>query len=616
MVNDAAAGSSAGDVFAALRQHLTQTCHNADRAAPLDQRSDGGIAEIADRAASILTGQARQTDAAIGRHDIDRICSGGRNPVISRLLAHGVAFSAILAGSIPAFAQAPSEQHRQIDAVFSRWAAPNSPGCALSVVHRGATVAERVYGMADLDLSVPARTDSVYEAGSTSKQFTAAAIILLARDGKLGLDDDIRKYLPEMPNYGTRITIRHMIHHVSGLRDWGGVTAVEGWPRDSRTVTNADVLQIMARQKGLNFVPGSHYLYSNTNYNLLAIIVQRVSGQTLAAFTKARIFTPLGMTETRWRDDHNAVVPRRAQAYVREGAGYVLSQPIEDAYGNGGLLTTIRDLQLWNAAIESDKFGPGFGAAMEEQINFTGGGKLAYAAGLFKLSYNGTPEIAHPGATGGYRAWLGRYPAHRLSIALLCNAGDADTIALARRVADIYLPPYPAPTPSLTQPYRPEGVYVNSVSGFPTWFGNVGGRLSIGGQVLDVTGPGQWRFGTGTLSYDARQQLVLETQEGDRIPYRKVKFTPPANAAAYVGRYCSVDNSGCWVVSASGRTSFILPPRGTPIRLDIAYGDVFTLATGSMVQFLRNGSGHITGLNYSDPRDYDMRFAKVGVPAR
>lgn len=533
-----------------------------------------------------------------------------------RALTHVAALAAGLVCSIPASAQAPSEPHRQIDAIFSRWSTPASPGCAVSVVHRGVTVAERAYGMADLDLSVPARTDSVYEAGSTSKQFTAAAIILLARDGRLGLDDDIRKYLPEMPHYGKPITIRHMLHHVSGLRDWGGVAAVEGWPRDSRTVTNADVLTIAARQKGLNFAPGSHYLYSNTNFNLLAIIVQRVSGQTLAAFTKARIFTPLGMADTRWRDDHNAIVPRRAHAYVRVGSGYELGQPIEDAYGNGGLLTTVRDLQTWNAALESDRLGPGFTAEVEQQVNFPGGGRVAYAAGLFRLTYNGTEEIAHPGATGGYRAWLGRYPAHKLSIALLCNAGDADTVALSRRVADIFLPPYRAPVVPPAQPYRPQGVYLNTVSGFPIWLGHVNGRLSVGGQVLEPVGTGQWRIGAGIFTYDARQQLVLETQDGDRIPYRKMTYTPPASTASYAGRYCSVDNSGCWVVSAAGRTLSVLPPRATEVRLDPAYGDVFTLATGSMIRFVRNKTGQITGLSYSDPRDYNMQFVRTGAPAR
>lgn len=527
-----------------------------------------------------------------------------------RVVVCGIAAATGLAG--PASAQATAEQMRQIDAVFARWSGSSTPGCAISVVHRGATVAERVYGMADLDLGVPARTDSVYEAGSTSKQFTAAAILLLARDGRLGLDDDIRKYLPEMPVYGTRITIRHLLHHVSGLRDWGGVAAVEGWPRDSRTVSNADVLAIAARQKTLNFVPGSHYLYSNTNYNLLAIIVQRVSGQTLAAFTRARIFTPLGMTETRWRDDHTAIVPRRAHAYAREGGVYVIGQPIEDAYGNGGLLTTVRDLQIWNAALDGDRLGPGFTAAMEDQITLTAsGGKLAYAAGLFRLSHHGQPEIGHPGATGGYRAWLGRYPTHRLSIALLCNAGDADTRALARNVADIFLPPYRAPPTSQAQVRRPVGVYTNSVSGFPVWFGDVNGRLSIGGQVLEATGPGQWRVGTGTYAFDPRQQLVLETEEGDRIPYLKAKWTPPAAPARYAGRYCSVDTSGCWTVRASGSAVSVIPARAGEMRLDPAYGDVFTLANGSMIRFVRAASGQISGFSYSDPRDYGMRFVRI-----
>ena len=526
-----------------------------------------------------------------------------------------LALAAMLGGAMPVLAEATPEQLRQIDALFARWNGSTSPGCAISVVHRGTTVAERVYGMADLDLAVPARIDSVYEAGSTSKQFTAAAILLLARDGRLGLDDDIRKYLPEMPIYSARLTIRHLLHHVSGLRDWGGVAAVEGWPRDSRTVSNVDVLAIAARQKALNFAPGSHYLYSNTNYNLLAIIVQRASGQTLAAFTKARIFTPLGMSETRWRDDHLAIVPRRAHAYAREGGVYVIGQPIEDAYGNGGLLTTVRDLQIWNAALDADRLGPGFAAAMEEQIAFPGGGKLAYAAGLFKLTHHGQPEIGHPGATGGYRAWLGRYPTHRVSIALLCNAGDADTRALARSVADIFLPPYRAPVVAQAQVRRPEGVYANSVSGFPVWFGNVNGRLSIGGQVLDVVGPGQWRIGTGVYAFDTRQQLTLETEEGDRIAYHKAKWTAPAGAAVYAGRYCSVDTSGCWSVKPFGSGIAVTPARAGEIRLDPAYGDVFTLANGSMIRFLRAPTGQVSGFSYSDPRDYDMRFMRV-APGR
>lgn len=530
-----------------------------------------------------------------------------------RAFVHGLALAASLAGAAPVSAQASPEQVREVDAIFAHWATSTSPGCAVSVTHKGNLLVDRAYGMADLDLGVALHTDSVSEAGSTSKQFTAAAIILLARAGRLGLDDDIRKYLPEMPNYGPRITIRHLLHHVSGLRDWGGAAAVEGWPRDSRTVTNADVLGIAARQKGLNFAPGSHYLYSNTNFNLLAIIVQRASGQSLASFTKAQIFMPLGMSETRWRDDHTAIVPHRAHAYVRLGNGWVIGQPIEDAYGNGGLLTTVRDLQIWNAALESDRLGPGFTAAMEEQITLTGGGKLAYAAGLFKLTHNGLPEIGHPGATGGYRAWLGRYPAQRLSVALLCNAGDADTTALARRVADIFLPAYRAPVYAQPQPRRPEGVYVNTVSNYPVWFGAVNGRLSIGGQVLEPTGPGRWRVGTGTYVFDAQQQLSLETQEGDRIPYRKARWTPPANTVTYTGRYCSIDNGGCWRITASGSALFDTPARSPEMRLDPAYGDVFTMADGGMIRFVRNTAGQISGLNYSDPRDYEMRFIRVAA---
>ena len=521
------------------------------------------------------------------------------------------AIAALFISASPAMAEATSQQLSQIDAIFARWSGSNTPGCAISVAERGAVVAKRAYGMADLDLAVPARTDSIYEAGSVSKQFTAAAILMLAREGKLRLNDDIRKYLPEMPGYGTPITVEQMLHHVSGLRDWGSVAAIEGWPRDSRTVTNADVLVIAARQKALNFTPGTHFLYSNTNFNLLAIIVERISGQTLADFTKNRVFQPLGMMDTSWRTDHLRIVPGRAHAYSLDGTRYVAGQPIEDAYGNGGLLTTTQDLQIWNDALESHRLGPGFTEAMEQQINFSSGAPLAYAAGLFKLTYGGMPEVGHPGATGGYRSWLGRYPTAGLSIALLCNAGDADTPKLARDVADIFLPPHVNATAPFAGSDQPSGVYASTVSGFPVRFGAANGVLTIDGRAIKATAPGEWSLPGGSYSFDAAHRLVFKTREGDQILFRKAQQITEISPSIYKGRYCSVDNEACWTVSATGSALSIRRPRSAELPLDPAYKDAFMLPTGEMVRFVRNAAEKVTGLAYSDARDYDLLFVQA-----
>jgi CubicO group peptidase (beta-lactamase class C family) len=285
--------------------------------------------------------------------------------------------------------------------------------------------------------SVPITPDTVFEAGSVSKQFTAAAVLLLAADGKLALTDDIRKYLPEMPDYGRPITVDMLLSHTSGLRDWGEVAALAGWPRTSRIYTPQEVLLIATRQKSLNYAPGEAYSYTNTGYNLAGLIVQRVSGKTLADFTRERLFEPLGMTHTSWRDNFRRVVKGRAVAYdLGPGGRWLQDMPFENTYGHGALLTTVGDLLAWNRALSEGRLGAGIADRMAERATLTGGRRISYARGLMVLSAGGRDEVSHSGATAAYRAWLARLPAQGLSIALLCNRGDANPTQIGRRVAD------------------------------------------------------------------------------------------------------------------------------------------------------------------------------------
>src|SRR3989304_3474805 len=221
------------------------------------------------------------------------------------------------------------------DTVFARWNSTHTPGCAVGVAREGKVLLTRGYGMADLETGTPITAQTIFESGSVAKQFPATAIMLLALDGKLTLDDPARKYLPELPEYDRPITIRHLLTHTSGLREGSWLVAAQGWPRGTRAHTQAELLDVVFRQKALNYPVGDYYSYTNSGYALAMTIVERVSGKSLQAFTQERIFGPLGMAHTRWRDDFTRLVPGRAQAYTREDDGWHLNMPFQSAGGPG-----------------------------------------------------------------------------------------------------------------------------------------------------------------------------------------------------------------------------------------------------------------------------------------
>ena len=208
-----------------------------------------------------------------------------------------------------------------IENIFSRYK-PNNPGSQLSIARNSQVIFSKAWGLANLEHNIPLTTNSIIEAGSVSKQFTAAAILLLEQQGKLSMEDDVRKYIPELPDYGTPIKLHHMMHHTSGLKDWGAIVALAGWPRGTKYYNNDDALEIISRQKNLNNKPGDEFIYSNSNYNLFAIIVQRVSGMSLADYSQKYIFGPAGMTNTQWRDDPDRIVRGRATAYSKTKTGF------------------------------------------------------------------------------------------------------------------------------------------------------------------------------------------------------------------------------------------------------------------------------------------------------
>lgn len=326
-----------------------------------------------------------------------------------------------------------------VDRLFSRWNREDSPGCALAVIKDGHIIHEKGYGMANLELGVPISPKSVFYIGSVSKQFVAMCIALLVDKGKVSLDDDIRNYIPEMPGYGAPVTVRHLIHHMGGIRDYLELEAIAGIPFGF--YHEQDVVDLISRQKELNFMPGEEHTYSNSGYFLLGVIVERTSGQSLREFAQENIFKPLGMTNSRFHDDYQELLPNRAAGYYDAGDGsYRNFISSFDCVGSGGLFTSVEDLFLWDQNFTHQKVGgKDVMDLMHTQGLLNNGKKLGYAFGLNIGHYRGLRVVEHGGSLGGYRAEYLRFPNQRFSVIILSNLSSVVPGSLAREVADLYL---------------------------------------------------------------------------------------------------------------------------------------------------------------------------------
>lgn len=333
-----------------------------------------------------------------------------------------------------------TEIESRVDAIFADVNKSDSPGCSLGVYRDGRIIYEKGYGMANLELGIPITPKSVFDIASISKQFTAMSILLLAKDGKLSLDDNIRKYLPDFPEYGQAITIRHLLHHTSGIRDYCELLSLAEY-QSEEVATDKDAMKIIARQKALNFSPGDEHLYSNSGYFLLSLIVKRASGKSLRDFAEERIFRPLRMRNTQYNDSHIRIIPNRATAYdLEETGGLVINMSNWEQTGDGAVLTTIEDLFLWDQNFYDLKVGGADTVAlMQLPGKLNNGTALKYAAGLGLGEYRGLRIVSHSGSWAGYRAHLVRFPDQKFSVACLCNLRSVFPRTLAMKVADVYL---------------------------------------------------------------------------------------------------------------------------------------------------------------------------------
>ncbi len=513
------------------------------------------------------------------------------------------------------------------DRVFAPWNSTHSPGCAVGVARNGTTLLARGYGMADLETGTPITAQSILESGSVAKQFTASAVLLLVADGKIRLDDDVRKYVPELPVYDRTITIRHLLSHTSGLREWSNLVADQGYPRGTRVTKQSDLVDIILRQKSLNYPVGDFYSYTNSGFALLPTIVERVSGMPFAQFSSERIFRPLGLTDTRWRDDYTALVPRRGQAYSRRADGWHLEMPFENVHGPGGLLTTVGDWLKWNEALTNHAMGA-VSDSLLSRATLTSGRTIPYAMGMINGTYRGVTEWAHSGSTAGYSTYLARYPAQGISVAVMCNAAGAAATSYARQMAEALITdfaPVPAPDTTMADPNRLAklvGIYRDTRTSDVSDLFIERGQLRIrGGAPLRALRDGDFLMGAAsrvhfeTTADGAPTGVRIAQPDGDTLSWT---FAAPSRwqpaesqLAAFTGRWYQPEIDATWTARVE-KGALVLEQRpGTSVTLVPAFTDGFEGGSYGTVWFARDKKGNVAAMHLGSGRVWDLVFTRT-----
>lgn len=540
----------------------------------------------------------------------------------------------------------------RVDQLFAQWDRSDSPGCILGVSQNGVVVYERGYGMANLDYGLPITPASVFDVASIDKQFTAMAILILEQRGQLSVDDDVRKYLSELPEYWSRVTLRHLLTHTSGVRDsyrlmilaWGlPEYPSHGWQWAGTQFTRKDRLRMLARQSALQFTPGTDWSYGDTGYHLLDEIVERVSGQSLRAFADTNIFTPLGMLQTHMKEERTSIVRHRTSGYYI-GSGSAAEVDLQDLQAIahwGDLNTTARDMLIWEqnfadpratdrALVAATKI-----MAAQTPTTFPGGFTTKYNYGLQEIQVDGVRGIGHGGGNDGVSANVARYPDQGLSIAVLCNLRDINSGKLSQGVASIYLAktlPTPtaastataaAPTVSLSaeQLASMVGLYRESQGALRRVFVRDGKLMwNLGAFISDrareLTPLSATRFLSPFsglpiefVPAEAGRPAEIHVITEDKIwVNRQVKEFAPSSTElrTFAGVYVSPELEVTYTVDVRDSGLMLQHPRGTGLLVRPTFTDAFH-SDHSAVRFTRDARGVPTGFTL----DGGLRFDRV-----
>ncbi|MDX9928778.1 MAG: serine hydrolase [Bacteroidales bacterium] len=506
---------------------------------------------------------------------------------------------------------------RLIDEIFAEYH-NGMPGLAVAVEREGKVIYDKAFGLADMEHLVPNTTSTIFECGSVSKQFTAASVLLLAQDGKLSLQDDVRKYVPELPQYDAPITIQNLLNHTSGLKDWGALYSLTGWSRTTRVYTQDLGFDIVFRQKSLNFTPGSEYSYSNSNYVMLVLIIERVSGKSLAEFTEERLFSPLGMNDTQWRDNYREIVPDRAVAYSGSQGRFLQNMPFENLHGPGGLLSTTSDLLKWNRLLETNElFNNNIARLRIEPGLLTNGRSSGYAAGLMIGTLNGFDEICHSGSTAGYRAWLAWYPEQKLSIAILSNYASFNPTSMGRAVAGVFL----GQAPEQPRTAEPDRSVTLTEADLTRWAGIY--YSASNNEVLRIesregslyTGNQRYRALHSDTLYRGGQRYIFSPGNiitSGRTTYVRVApaKTDAESLSEYTGRYYCEEVDVTYSIDVTEGGLRIFRYAGDTYRITPQFLDAFSSGSG-FYRFTRDRRGRITGFEVSVSRASRVPFRKL-----
>jgi CubicO group peptidase (beta-lactamase class C family) len=531
----------------------------------------------------------------------------------------------------------------RVDALFRDWIAPDAPGCALGVIRNGEFLYRNAYGMASLEYDVPLTTHSVFRTGSVGKQFTALAVLLAERQGKLSIDDDVRRFLPELPVTPEVITISNLIHHTSGIRDYLMLMSLAG-KRDEDFYTEQEVLERLSRQEHLNFPPGTEYLYSNSGYFLLSQIILRATGASLSAFVRENIFAPLSMERTHFHDDFRMVVRDRAEGYrPRKGGGFEIDRTTLNMVGDGGVFTTIEDLARWDENFDSGRVGGKELAAKRlETGRLSDGTPETYAFGLRVGSYRGRPTVSHGGSFVGFRAATLRLPEDRFSVYVLCNRSDAEPEELALRTADALLFPdvvAATPPPGAGSPRGAadlQGVYYDAETGaLKDLVLSDDGSLRFAGSDARLLGPvsasapdvfrlfpdsaSDSDSGTGVSVGFERppggKPRMTVASEGQRpFTYERVDAVHPGleTLARYLGLYRCRELDVTYRIELDENDHLLLvgPAESGPLPLEPLFEDAFRWREGSLV-FARGREGRVSGFSLAADRARNFVFERL-----
>ncbi len=541
----------------------------------------------------------------------------------------------------------PTSTQNEIEQIFAHYTQPGSPGCALAVVKSGEIIFQGAYGLANLEIEAPLTPKSVFNIGSMSKQFTAFAVALLAAGDELSFDDDLRRHLPEMHDFGKTITLRHLIHHTSGIRDsFPALLALAEW-RDTDATTTQDVFKLLTSQRGLNFTPGAEFEYANSNYVLLAKICEQVSGQSFAEFCREHIFEPLGMRDARVNASYYDLIPGRAVGYYDNGQDGWINAPLTDAVvGPTNIYTTVLDLVKWDHNFYTGAVGrEAVCAQMHQPGQLSNGKKLDYAFGLEvgpAHQHRGWQMVEHGGSQGGYASWMIRFPEAELSVVLLCNHFMWEARDYALRVADLFLDAHPTQKTEAADPtftgdpvklsatqlaghvgsyFDPEHVALRSIT-------LAEGKLQFEGLDLIPLGENHFCFEVEpqtqvvfTPSKDGQAAEMKTVTSSGAYLYRRVDAVSPTpnDLVAYDGRYYSPELDLYWTVALDGDHLTVQRRKYNDSQLSPLFEDTFRddwtplmgYPTSYVLQFKRNNAGEITGLSVSGNGVRQLRFERV-----